>query len=310
MSKRTFEETLYPLNFFFFIGRLNPPHSGHIHALTQLINAAKANGTRAYILLGEGPGGGARTLDNPITFELKSSFLRDKLKSMGYSDEEFIFLPTIGGPIEGVHKMIDLEFSIYKELHGEQTPEKVNAYLFVGGKDEDAIKHAGYIFRPFEKLKDSEDFMFSENIVTVSPELVGEDEPMSATKVRKDVYRLVLSNDLDKMSRFSEKYGFFYNIPEGGLLRQDVNYSNDMFTEMENISKIYPDSEVDYYIVNGKMPKLTKTTSTRKSTKKGGTTKRSRNSSRNRSRTCNHKRKTKHKQYLKTKKRKNKARKT
>ena len=38
-------------NFFYFIGRLNPPHDGHIFALKELVSKAMNNGSKALILL-------------------------------------------------------------------------------------------------------------------------------------------------------------------------------------------------------------------------------------------------------------------
>lgn len=67
------------LKIYYFIGRLNPPHEGHIEALIQMINEAYANNSVALILLGSGPFEGERTMDNPIPFESKEDFLRYKL---------------------------------------------------------------------------------------------------------------------------------------------------------------------------------------------------------------------------------------
>jgi hypothetical protein len=55
---------------YYFIGRLNPPHSGHIAALTKLVKTANQNHSIPLILLGSGPKG-VKTLDNPISFQLK-----------------------------------------------------------------------------------------------------------------------------------------------------------------------------------------------------------------------------------------------
>lgn len=59
----------------YFIGRLNPPHNGHIQALIALINEAKRHEPfiPPLILLGSGPKG-LQTLDNPIPFDLKKNF--------------------------------------------------------------------------------------------------------------------------------------------------------------------------------------------------------------------------------------------
>jgi nicotinamide mononucleotide adenylyltransferase len=67
------------LKIYYFIGRLNPPHEGHIEALIQMIKEANANNSVALILLGSGPFEGERTMDNPIPYESKVAFLKYKL---------------------------------------------------------------------------------------------------------------------------------------------------------------------------------------------------------------------------------------
>ena len=62
----------------YFIGRLNPPHEGHISTLIKMITDANKNGAIALILLGSGPKG-ERTMKDPITFKLKKDFLQYKL---------------------------------------------------------------------------------------------------------------------------------------------------------------------------------------------------------------------------------------
>jgi nicotinamide mononucleotide adenylyltransferase len=64
------------LKIYYFIGRLNPPHDGHIEALITMITEANANNSVALILLGSGPFEGERTMDNPIPYESKVDFLR------------------------------------------------------------------------------------------------------------------------------------------------------------------------------------------------------------------------------------------
>jgi hypothetical protein len=66
------------MNICYFIGRLNPPHEGHIFTLTQMITKANNTGAIALILLGSGPKG-ERTMKDPITFKLKKDFLQYKL---------------------------------------------------------------------------------------------------------------------------------------------------------------------------------------------------------------------------------------
>ena len=64
----------------YFVGRANPPHDGHIEGLLMLCLYAIEHGGKAIILLGSGPNGGARTSKDPLDFDLKSKFIKDKLK--------------------------------------------------------------------------------------------------------------------------------------------------------------------------------------------------------------------------------------
>lgn len=64
-----------------FMGRLNPPHKFHLISLITAILIARANGTRALFLLGNG-GGPSRS--DPLTFEIKSNFIASKLHNFGF----------------------------------------------------------------------------------------------------------------------------------------------------------------------------------------------------------------------------------
>ena len=66
--------------YYYFIGRLNPPHEGHIQALLSVITNALEHRGKAIILLGSGPNGGMRTSKDPLDFNLKKKFVVYKLK--------------------------------------------------------------------------------------------------------------------------------------------------------------------------------------------------------------------------------------
>jgi hypothetical protein len=85
----------------YFIGRLNPPHYGHIIALQNLVQDTNDKGGKALILLGSGPKK-EQTMDDPIPYELKEKFIQSKLlpkkKDVDYFIQEmtspFIDVPT------------------------------------------------------------------------------------------------------------------------------------------------------------------------------------------------------------------------
>ena len=69
------------INIYFFIGRTNPPHLGHINVLIETIRLSGISPHKypALFLLGDGPGG-IRTRDNPVEHELKERFIVEKLR--------------------------------------------------------------------------------------------------------------------------------------------------------------------------------------------------------------------------------------
>jgi hypothetical protein len=71
-------------NFSVFIGRLNPPHKFHLISLITAILIARSNGRPALFLLGDG---GGPNIDNPLDFNLKSRFIREKLAQFGFQAE-------------------------------------------------------------------------------------------------------------------------------------------------------------------------------------------------------------------------------
>lgn len=75
------------LKFYCFIGRLNPPHEGHIYSLMQVIRDAIEHNTTAMIFLGSG--GNKRTLDDPMEHE-------DKVDVVGYLLDRFLRNEGVG----------------------------------------------------------------------------------------------------------------------------------------------------------------------------------------------------------------------
>jgi hypothetical protein len=68
-------------NFSVFLGRLNPPHKFHLISLITTILIARANGTKALFLFGNGDG---PDFDDPLTFDLKRDFIVNKLSEFGF----------------------------------------------------------------------------------------------------------------------------------------------------------------------------------------------------------------------------------
>ena len=141
--------------YYYFIGRLNPPHEGHIEALLNVISNAIVNRGIAIILLGSGPNGGERTSKDPLDFGLKSEFviskLKDKLKDRlkdilkvdypkEYIDELFengtIQILEMGKTTEQIRQIIRDDIS-------NQLFEELEAIRIAGDKEGDVKKWSG-----------------------------------------------------------------------------------------------------------------------------------------------------------------------
>jgi len=239
-------------NFFYFIGRLNPPHSGHIAALAQMIAMANASGCAPLILLGNGPGGGARTLDDPITFEMKRGFLQSKLPG------DYIML-EMENPAKQVCDYIR------SGLSQIATPlSEIDIYQFAGNKGDDSNKLD--FIKPCAMQSASETpaavgAKITTGTVAIKA-VVSDGLQMSATQVRKDAYSAFLSNadGMDGLSTFSAKYGDFYGPFTEAIYRAIISVIPDL-----DAGDVVPDLE--YYIQHGKIMKKVK--SRAKSSKKG-----------------------------------------
>ncbi len=114
---------------YYFIGRLNPPHNGHIDALIHLIDMAKATNSIPLILLGNGPKLG-NPLDNPITFDLKRAFIENKLKEMkGFVSNNDYLIKEMSTPTKDVSEYIKSYLEKYP-----QHLDTINIVHVAGGK--------------------------------------------------------------------------------------------------------------------------------------------------------------------------------
>jgi len=196
----------------YFIGRCNPPHNGHIFALTRLLNdvlSEKRKGTKAkaLILLGSGPKK-QRTGDNPITFDLKSRFIKYKLKQeLGITDAQLDSICRI--------KLMDNAFTdvpryVREEIEGKDIDSisSIRITHYAGDKDGDASKLAGVGERSEATAIDLTDGSTPVTRVTESlAPMANGTEVMSATKVRKDTYA---STNIEQWpSQYGEFYGEF-----------------------------------------------------------------------------------------------------
>lgn len=239
-------------HFYYFIGRLNPPHDGHIAALKELVD--KATDSKPLILLGSGPGK-LRTLDNPIPFSLKEAFINDKLVEMEIFPERYTTL-EMDGPAGQVSNFI------LSSLKGTINYDEISITHVAGGKDEDTTKLAFALNaaeRTAKSIMPKAKITTSTFAVEPKPSTSSYMEPMSATQVRKSVYRnYVLGKGFEDWDpQYKEFYGDMAENIYNAILEPALSLSTD---------------QVIHYIETSELPKFTKRPRTTK--KLGGNRKR------------------------------------
>ena len=275
-DKATIEETNgKEFNFFYFIGRLNPPHNGHIAALQKLVEQAKSTGSTALILLGSGPkqsDGNKRTMDNPIPFITKKDFVESKLE--GVNDKDYI-IREITNPTKDISDYISEQLAKSSNLPN-LTDIKITH--IAGGKDEDASKLSFALksaVTTATRLAPPSATVIG-TVATIEPENTDTGSAMSATQVRKDAYKTVLNGN--GFEEWNIKYGVFY-----GLMAETI-YKEILYPITNyGLTK----EQIQTYIDTGELPKKKNSKS-----QKAGTTKRRSNKYKNTKKYKKRKRKT------------------
>jgi nicotinamide mononucleotide adenylyltransferase len=238
----TEDDNGHKVSFFYFIGRLNPPHNGHIKALRTLVEMANNVNAVPLILLGSGPKG-ERTLDNPITFDVKKRFIQSVLP--GTLGETYIIM-EMKNPAQNIANYI----SEGLEKNGDQFNNITNIEIthIAGGKDEDTTK-LSFALDAASKTARSviPEAEVTTNVTAIEAEPTEGDIAMSATKVRKDTYRTLL--DGTGYTGWSQKYKDFY-----GPMAEEI-YGN-IIEPTEKIDEHERMSVLQYYIEHGEMPKM------------------------------------------------------
>ena len=198
--------------YIYFIGRLNPPHEGHIAALLSVVEEAIDSGGIAILLFGSGPNGGIQTSKDPIDFDLKSRFVIAKLKkelkirhpdlnlAKMFESRGQIQIEEMGKPAEQIRGIIQKD--IISNLFDELLTFRVS-----GEKDNgDDVKKLEWI----EKALSAGILDEKGNIIPIETNILPfpavsnvSGNAMSATQVRQDARTMSLDD-------FKEKYGDFY----------------------------------------------------------------------------------------------------
>jgi nicotinamide mononucleotide adenylyltransferase len=253
------------LRVYYFIGRLNPPHDGHIEALNSLIERAKTENPdenyKVIILLGSGPGK-KQTLNDPLSFDFKHKVVIELLKKSIPTIDDLIIskkvsIKEMDRAAEQIATEIKTEIGKLKNLFNE-----VNTFRISGMKDAD-IKKLEWIEKALVKtFADIKNLTILTSVIGIAA-VVKEDgaTAMSATQVRRDALTGFITDGLDienpdqGYQLFAAKYGAFYGANLGAVYSAIV----------EQAAGLTPD-QIQAYIDSGALPK----------TKKGGSRKRKR----------------------------------
>jgi hypothetical protein len=231
-------------NLFYFIGRLNPPHNGHIAALRELVNLAKESNSNSVplILLGSGPKqttGDKRTMDNPISFETKKQLIVSKLPGVEGTD---YIIQEMTNPASDVSKYVSTQLGDSSDL------EDIKITHIAGGKDDDATK-LSFVLQSAENTASrlAPNATVTASVEAIEPEVTDTGSAMSATKVRKDAYKTILNGK--GFEEWNNKYGQFYG-PMAQTIYDEILYpiTNSEVTQ----------EQIQDYINNGTIPSNSK----------------------------------------------------
>ena len=226
------------LTIYFFIGRMNPPHAGHEGALRQLMEKAMEERSIPLILAGSGPNGGERTLDNPLTFVTKQRVLKYRLSG------------SLCEIREKKNPVVDV-LNWMEEIMRNTGQTVVEFKLVTGDKGENASKLDG-ILEGIVRSAQIKGIQATGTSVAIRP-IVEEGVEMSATQVRKDALKGLVSGD----GSFHAKYSGYYGP-----------HTENVFGEIAQLATTLPQEQVVAYIATGELPKIVKPKSKPKSRSK------------------------------------------
>jgi hypothetical protein len=266
---------------YYFIGRLNPPHNGHIKALTSLIRRAKIDNPhenyKVIILLGSGPGK-KQTLNDPLSFDLKRSVVVDLLRRYGIPDfniddliaRKKVLIEEMDKAAEQIATEIRIKIFEVERFISDVNKLKVDTIRISGEKDGD-VKKLAWIEQSLQKsIGQLLNIQLRTGVNGIAAVVNEGETAMSATQVRKDALRELIN--LNIQGSFAAKYGQFYGANLGAVYSAIVGQAAEL-TQVQ----------IQTYIDSGALPK----------TKKGGS----------RNRRLTKRRKTKRRKSKKTKRR-------
>ena len=213
------------LTIYFFIGRMNPPHAGHEAALRQLMEMAMREHSIPLILAGNGPNGGERTLDNPLTFLTKQRVLKYRLAG------------SLCEIREKTNPVADA-LNWMEEIMRNTGQTEVEFKLVTGDKGDNATKLSGILNAIVKSAQKKGIDAKGSSVPIRAVSLNGEE--MSATKVRKDALKALVTGD----GSFHAKYSGYYGP-----------HTENVYGEIVQVASKIPREQVVEYISTGELPK-------------------------------------------------------
>jgi len=199
-----------PLRLYYFVGRCNPPHEGHVAILAAMLTRvaednAQGISAKAIILLGNGPKG--KEADNPIDFNLKQNIIASKLSS--FDTEQYEIKPI--GSLVG-----DIVDFIARKIKEGPFDKDITLVHFAGGKDEDGEK-LNFIDKYAKQIATT----LEHNLTTDTQSFVFTDTAgaFSATRVRDS------ARGATNFSEWTKTYGGFYG-----------EYAREVFDQITRVS--------------------------------------------------------------------------
>lgn len=207
------------VNMSYIIGRMNPPHAGHIHLISEMIRQSKDLGARPLILLGNGPSNG-NPMDDPLKFDLKRDIIIQKLSEREIEPTEYTIVEKGKSPIQNIidfaGKISDIEHIKITYFVGHKPPKNE-------GDPDDTEKMDWinpYLVKHFHELS----YEIGKVII---PAISTGEALMSGTIVRESVYKthlLVLQGKISHEAGFTNWISLYPEISNfyGDTFAHDV----------------------------------------------------------------------------------------
>ena len=207
------------VNISYIVGRMNPPHAGHIYLISEMIRQSRVMGARPLILLGNGPKKG-NPMEDPLPYELKRDIIIRKLAELEINDGEYTIIEKGSSPVADIIRFAgdidDIENIKITYFVGRKPSKNVGDK----GDDEKMDWLNAYLIQHYSEIP------YEINKVII-PAIETGDALMSGTIVRKSVYNTrlkVLQGNLNAEDEFNDWVSQYSTISDfyGETMARDV----------------------------------------------------------------------------------------